>query len=94
MNQIQDSTVIKKKERVTKVFIINGELIELPLFMPGDRVKLKGSDFHKNVNGTVEKVEHGGLLVHVKWDKEEYENDDGIITRFGSKWIACGIEFL
>lgn len=58
--------------RETKIFNINGEDMELPLYCEGDRVTiLEGHTIsEQRPKGTVETVSSGGLIVCVKWDDD------------------------
>ncbi len=59
-------------------YYINDERLELPHYEEGDRVTNSGE------NGTVERVEHGGLFVYVNWDNKE--------NGFGSCRLVNNIE--
>lgn len=74
----------------TRTFIINEKPMILRVFQNGDRVKPVESYEH-DVEGTVESIENGGLIVNVKWDSEVYENDEGVRSTFGSRRLVNGL---
>lgn len=77
--------------RETKIFNINGEDMELPLYREGDRVTiLEGHTISvQRPKGTVETISSGGLIVCVKWD----EPTEGNLT-FGSRRLVNGLTFI
>ena len=81
--------------RDTITFEIDGKMVAAQKFKKGDRVKLKeGETMVKNAVGTVEKVECFGFLVHVNWDKDEYESMMGGCVILGNCWMAHHLDLV
>lgn len=82
--------------RQTKVFNINGEDKEFPVYQEGDRVYIPEHDStaSERVEGTVTGTSSGGLFVDVKWDKESYPSVFGGTVQVGSGRLVDGIRLI
>jgi hypothetical protein len=80
----------------TRIFNINSEDKELPLFEEGDRVYIPENDSTaaERVEGTVTGTSAGGLFVDVKWDKEVYPSVFGGTVQVGSGRMVDGIKLI
>lgn len=79
----------------TKIFIINGEKLELPLFEKGDRVKPKEHDTTTiGATGTVEGTREGGLFIDVIWDKAKYPQKSGGHVELGKGRMVNGLDLI